>query len=449
MIWNVRGGRRPAAAKRNDSLLPAALHRRRRRIAASWGLAGLLLVATGGCGREAPSFAPGSLTVTSEPPGATILLDRQDTGLLTPHTFAELEAAVYGVSVHLDGWVTTPAEETVELRPLDVRLVAFTLSQTGLAVTSDPVGARILIDGLDTGLVTPAVVGGLEPGPVEVALALDDWLVFPASFTATVTAGQVGELPGDTFTLRPRRTVVLEGFANIDCGPCPQLTANLLALTSRPGYGPDRVLFVEFSVSWPNFQDPFYLANAAENSARYTFYQVLGAPTLIADGVTLADAVDPDLLQAAVDAGLGAEPGLLIDVDADPTQAAIPVTVTLTPLRDLDLSGQQLFVALYEDELTVTPAPGSNGQTEFHHVFRDRVDALPVLGALAAGVPQTFDLTLQRGDRAPGSVVVLAFVQDPTTRAVLQAGSTALSAHAPAALFDTGRPAVAPEGHRP
>ena len=429
-------------------MLPALIARRCRGFAALCGL-GCLLLLGGGCGREAPSFAPGALTVTSDPAGATILLDGQDTGQLTPHTFAELEAAVYGVSVHLDGWVTTPAQKTVELRPLDVRLVEFTLSRTGLAVTSDPTGARILIDGLDTGLLTPAVVGGLAPGPVEVALALDDWLVFPASFTATVTAGEVSDLPDDTFTLRPRRTVLLEGFANIDCGPCPQLTANLLALTSQPGYGPDRVLFVEFSVSWPNFQDPFYLANAAENSDRYTFYQVLGAPTLIADGVTLADAVDPDVLRAAVDADLGADPGLLIDVDADPTQATILVTVTLTPLRDLDLSGQRLFVALYEDELTVVPAPGSNGQTEFHHVFRDRVDAPPVLGALTAGVPQQIMLNLQRGDRDPASVVIVAFVQDPTTRAVLQAGSTALSAHAPAALFTSGPRAATPEGQRP
>ncbi len=417
----------------------------------SCGLVGLLLLGgAGGCGREAPSFAPAELTVTSEPAGATILLDGQDTGLLTPHTFGELEAAVYGVRVHLDGWVATPAEQTVELRPLDVRSVDFTLSQTGLAVSSDPAGARILLDGLDTGLLTPAVIGGLAPGPVEVALALDDWLVFPAAYTATVTAGLVSALPGDTFTLRPRRTVMLEGFANVDCGPCPQLTANLLALTSQPGYGPERVLFVEFSVSWPSFLDPFYLANAAENSDRYTFYQVLGAPTLIADGMTLADAVDPDLLQAAVDADLGADPGLLIDVSADPTLATIPVTVTLTPLRDLDLTGRRIFVALYEDELTVVPAPGSNGQTEFHHVFRDRVDAPPVLGALTAGAPQQFNLTLQRGDRDPGSIVVVAFVQDPATRAVLQAGSTALSAHAPASQFaPAAARSASPEGHRP
>lgn len=441
---------RPAAAKRDDRVLPAVFAWRCRAFAALCGLAGLLLLGTaGGCGREAPSFAPGALTVTSEPAGATILLDGQDTGLLTPYTFPELEAAVYGVSVHLDGWVATPAEQTVELRPLDARTVAFALSQTGLAVTSDPAGARILIDGLDSGQVTPAVIGGLAPGPVEVALALDDWLVFPTSFTATVVAGEVGDLPGDTFTLRPRRTVMLEGFANVDCGPCPQLTANLLALTSQPGYGPDRVLFIEFSVSWPNFQDPFYLANAAGNSARYTFYQVLGAPTLIADGVTLADAIDPDVLRSAVDADLGADPGVLVDVGADPTQATIPVTVTLTPLRDLDLTGQRLFVALYEDELTIVPAPGSNLQTEFHHVFRDRVDTQPVLGALTAGVPRQITLTLQRGDRAPESVVIVAFIQDPATRTVLQAGSTALSTHAPATLFTPGLRAATPEGHRP
>lgn len=398
---------------------------RRRPCAAGAGallLAALLLAA--GCGREAPTFEPGRLTVESAPAGAAILIDGQDTGEITPHTFAPLDAGLYQVSVVLDGWVASPEGETVDLKPLDDRTVAFTLSQTGLVITSEPAGARILIDGRDTGQVTPATVAGLEPGAVEVALELDTFHVFPAGYTATVTDGEVTELPAGTFTLRSRRTVMLEGFANIDCGPCPQLTDNLLALTSQPGYGPDRVLFVEFAVNWPNGQDPFYLANPTENYDRFFFYLVATAPTLAADGVKLADAVDQQLLRTAVDAALAQDPGVLIDVEADLEQTSIPVTVTLWPLRDLDLAGHELFVALYENEIVIDPAPGSNGQTEFHHVFRDRVDTPPTLGGLTADVPQEINVTLARGDRLPENLTVIAFIQDPSTRVVLQAGST-------------------------
>ena len=79
----------------------------------------------------------------------------------------------------------------------------------------------------------------------------------------------------------------------------------------------------------------------------------------------------------------------------------------------------------------IDPAPGLNGQTEFHHVFRDRVDNLPALGALTAGDPQQFDLTLQRGGAAPDSYVAIAFVQHDVSRVILQAGSTTAPAPSP------------------
>ena len=41
------------------------------------------LVMVAGCGREAPFYAPASLTVTSDPPGAVILLNGEDTGEAT------------------------------------------------------------------------------------------------------------------------------------------------------------------------------------------------------------------------------------------------------------------------------------------------------------------------------------------------------------------------------
>jgi len=69
--------------------------------------------------------------------------------------------------------------------------------------------------------VTPAVVAGLTGAEVEIALALETYFVFPASVTVTVVPGEVVELPADTFTLRSRRTVMIEGFANVDSALYP------------------------------------------------------------------------------------------------------------------------------------------------------------------------------------------------------------------------------------
>jgi hypothetical protein len=379
-----------------------------------------------GCGRVAPSYEPATLTVRSTPAGAVIVIDGQQTGQVTPFTFTGVSAEAHQVSVTLAEWHADPEVIPVDLRPLDDVAVDFALFQTGVQVTSEPAGARILVDGTDSGKVTPATVAGLQSGTVHISLELDTWLCVPASVAVDVVDGSVAEVTPQQLQLRSRRTVMLESFGNVNCGTCAQAAGNLLSLCARDGYGPGRALFVEYSVSWPNPTDPMYLANPTENAERYTFYWVMATPLLLIDGVAQPDALDPVGPVAAVAGRWDVDPGFLVDVDASPGGgAAVPVTVSLTPLRNVDLTGCSLYVALYEDLVTYATPPGTNGQSEFHHVFRDRVDAPPALGALVAGTPATFEVTLNRGAADPANVTVIAFVQRTADKTVLQAGSTA------------------------
>jgi len=324
------------------------------------------------------------------------------------------------------------------------------LPDTRLAVDSNPQGAAILLGGVDSGEITPYEFMGLPEGDVVIALELPGYLVSPASIIRTLVDGVPADVPAAAFTTRSQRLVMLEGFANIDCGPCPQLTANFLNLTSQPGYGPDRVAFVEYAIFWPNIQDPFYRYNSDGNDERIQAYQVTAAPTLVADGHTQASALDFEILRGAVDAALTLDPGVLVDVVADLSGTDVPVTVTVTALRDVDLSGHSLFVALFQDALTVDPSPGTNGQTEFHHIFRDRADTLPALAALGAGEDAVFELDVVQGDWGPDATTVYAFIFNDLDHNILQAGTTAQTAVASARLF-TG-PAVVPvslEGNLP
>lgn len=379
-----------------------------------------------GCGRVAPSYEPATLTVRSTPAGAAILIDGQQTGQLTPFTFTGVSAMTHQVSVALPEWHADPEVIPVDLRPLDDVAIDFALFQTGVRVTSEPAGARILVDGTDTGKVTPATVAGLQPGTVHISLEMDTWLCVPTTVAVDVVEGSVAEVTPQQLGLRSRRTVMLESFGNVNCGTCAQAASNLLDLCARDGYGPDRALFVEYSVSWPNPTDPMYLANPTENAERYTFYWVMATPLLLIDGVAQPDALDAVGPVAAVAGRWDADPGFLVDVDATPgAGASVPVTVSLTPLRGVDLTGCSLYVALYENLVTYATPPGTNGQSEFHHVFRDRVDAPPALGPLVAGTPATFELTLNRSGADPANVTVIAFVQRTADKTVVQAGSTA------------------------
>lgn len=385
-----------------------------------------LAMLAAGCGRVAPHYEPATLTVTSTPPGAAVYLDGQDTGQLTPATLAGVTPARHVVSVDLPDWHADPGSVTVDLSPLESATVDFLLYQTGLRVTSEPAGARILLGGVDTGKVTPAVVAGLSAGTYDVSLALDTWLCVPAGLAVQVTDGAVAEVTTADLRLRSRRTVLLESFGNVNCPTCPQAAANLVAVTSRPGFGPDRALFIEFSVNWPSPVDPFYLANPTENADRFMYYFVLGAPAIYVNGRLQAYPLNADSTATDAAGRWATDPGFLVDVEADLAAGAnVPVTVTLTPLADVDLTGCVLYVALYENEVAYASPPGNNGQTVFHHMFRDRVDTPPALGPLSAGQASVHQVTLSRGSVAPDNGTVVAYVQRTTDRVVLQAGSSA------------------------
>ncbi|MBK8166792.1 MAG: PEGA domain-containing protein [bacterium] len=379
-----------------------------------------------GCGRVAPHYEPATLTVTSTPPGAAVHLDGRDTGLLTPATLAGVTPVRHLVRVDLAEWHADPDSVAIDLSPLETATVDFQLFQTGLRVTSEPAGARILVGGDDTGKVTPAVVAGLSPGTHHVSLTLDTWLCVPASLAVEVEEGLIAEVTTADLRLRSRRTVLLESFGNVNCPTCPQAAANLVAVTGREGFGPDRALFLEFSVNWPSPVDPFYLANPTENADRFMHYFVVGAPAIYVNGRLQTYPLVADSTAADAAGRWATDPGFLVDVEADlAAGASVPVTVTLTPLADVDLTGCVLYVALYENEVDLGAPPGNNGQSVFHHMFRDRVDVPPALGALSAGQPDVRVVSLNRGTVSPGNGTVVAFVQRAADRVVLQAGSSA------------------------
>ncbi len=408
----------------------------------------VILMACGmGCGREAPFFAPASLTVTSEPAGAAIYLDGVDSGEITPFTFNDLDSGTYEVTVSLDSYVSTPGSELVQLAPLAERQVSFSLSRTGLQVASDPVGASIFLDGTDTGLLTPAVLADVEAGDHVLRLELAGYHIFPSQLAITVTAGEVLDIPATAFLVRTDRTVLCEGFTNIFCNGCPQLTANLHDMQSDPDFGPDHVVILKYSMQWPLVTDPHYQYNTTENDARlfyYGFANISALPTLYVDGAMAGSAGNPPDMQGikdAVTADLEPAPGFLIDVTADLGGLMVPVTVTLTALDEpVDLAGKTLRVSLVQSEVDYPepPVEPNLGETVFYWVFRDQAPDITGLGVVNPASPMVFQTDLTRDDWDPATIEVIAYIQDDTDQSILQAGSTMVTPVA-AAAFDEER----------
>ena len=121
---------------------------------------------------------PALVTVTSDPPDATVFIDGQQRGQTPSET--PLPPGTVRVSVTLDGYLS--AEDTLTLAPgvaetIHLVLVAEPLPEpvtTSLEVLSQPPGATVSVDGQQRG-ETPLSLS-LDPGEHELALTRDGYL---------------------------------------------------------------------------------------------------------------------------------------------------------------------------------------------------------------------------------------------------------------------------------
>lgn len=406
-------------------------------------LAAFCLVTSGlfvGCGNIAPF--PGDLTVNSEPAGAVIVLDGTPTDKVTPHTFDAIDAKVYTVAVSMDGFMPSPDSQTVDLPFGGSATANFELTELvgSLTVTSEPADAAIALDGVDTGELTPHTFENLVPRDYDVSVSLVDHVADPPSITVTVVGDQAATADF-TLTSVPRRIVLFEGFSSTYCIGCPDFNDNVGLVMAQPGYGTDRLLYVK----WPAFLsnlDPFYFQTQSTTNGRVAWYDEDGnmsLPTCYADGALLgSEGVPPD--DQGMLSYIDAQPEfadfrIIVETDEDLTDVTDLIhnaTVTLAGPDAVDLSGHVLNVVLvYEEVETEDVYPYGNG-TEFHWVMRDFYQTPDPIGQLAAGVPLEFPVTLVDPDPddvpfdtiTPHGKQIIAWVQNSSSKAVLQAGST-------------------------
>jgi hypothetical protein len=136
----------------------------------------LALLVSGGAyvGRQylmpsAAAEAPGTLVVTTNPPGVAVVIDGQSRGV-TPLT-VELAPGAHELRLEAEGGpriipFTVNSGSTVS-QTLELPKVAPSTGQ--LTVRSEPAGARVTIDGAPSG-VTPLSVEGLAPGLHKILL---------------------------------------------------------------------------------------------------------------------------------------------------------------------------------------------------------------------------------------------------------------------------------------
>ena len=110
-----------------------------------------------------------NVSVDSSPRGAEVFIDGFRTGFSTPYAFSNISDGPHRIMVSKPGYI--PQESIVNFLytpvPLSITNVSFILEEypSGfLRVVSDPTGAAITLDGMDTGEVTPLMFSSIPIG---------------------------------------------------------------------------------------------------------------------------------------------------------------------------------------------------------------------------------------------------------------------------------------------
>ncbi len=172
-----------------------------------------------------------------------------------------------------------------------------------------------------------------------------------------------------------QRMVLYEEFSGENCGPCAATNPGLWTLLSG-GTNPSKVMLIKYQTPIPS-AGPIYYQNTGDVNARQTYYSVPFAPYARMDG-----AVSPG---APAGSGNDGHPGYLTQTHLDAATAiASPFNMTLTyTVTGNTITGNvnitavsaytgtavKVRVALVETLIYTSP-PGTNGETEFHHVVR-------------------------------------------------------------------------------
>jgi hypothetical protein len=291
-------------------------------------------------------------------------------------------------------------------------------------------GVDVYVDEIFAGS-TPLTLD-VDPGSHSVRIDELGSFPTPTSRVVEVIAGQSSEA---SFLLREglARTVLLEDFTNAGCIPCVPFE---IALQSEiAGYSLDELVVVSMHHFAPGF-DPMHLANVPELRARASqYYGIPATPTVATDG-RATTAVPP--LVADITADIASQllerSPISLDVTATLVGNALEVVVDLESIADVD-GDTRLVVLLIQEEMIFDTAPGSNGVTDFHHVVRDfepDLDGADVGGeiiSITEGFTQSYSYTLPLLTGAnppddPAEAQAVAFVQEWSTKAVIQAAST-------------------------
>ncbi|MDB5034189.1 MAG: hypothetical protein JWQ98_1430 [Chlorobi bacterium] len=242
------------------------------------------------------------------------------------------------------------------------------------------------------------------------------------------------------------RKVLIEEATNASCGPCAAQNPTFEAYLARPDNRD--LISIVFHSAFPG-ADVMNAANATMHNGRVSFYSISGVPSALVNGIhptaTFSggyDGAPSDTIAIAhdVNAVRGTTSPITMTVTSTLDGGAVNGSVKISTIAAL--SGKRVFVVAVEAHHNYAKA-GTNGEKDFYYIARkmlagDNGAAVTLAAGESMNVPVSYtpDATWDAN-----GMYIVAFVQDPTTKEVLQVETdrTIIKATTPTGMFSAIR----------
>ena len=166
------------------------------------------------------------------------------------------------------------------------------------------------------------------------------------------------------------RLVLVERFTSSTCPPCASNNPTMDAFLNSQN--PDKIIGLSFHMNWPSpGNDPMFHHNAADNTARRSFYNVNSIPQARMDGLIN---IQPNYTNGALTSYFNSRTNILSPVTVVVTDSTYgdSVLVRARIYCEVLLVNPSVLVhfVIFEKHITNINPPATNGETDFYDVMR-------------------------------------------------------------------------------
>ena len=155
---------------------------------------------------------------------------------------------------------------------------------------------------------------------------------------------------------------MIEHFSSSTCGPCVNANAMMLEITNA---NPGKYTYTKYPVNFPGVGDPYYFNEVA---GRAGYYNIDAVPMLFLDGIWQEYTI---VTQEALDASY-ATPSVANIRGAFNVEGNV-INITADFMSYIKMEEVRAFITV--NEKITTGNVGTNGETEFRHIFMKALDS--------------------------------------------------------------------------